>query len=316
MTRVGLVLGGGGVLGQAFHAGVLDALHGAGWDARGADVILGTSAGSQIGALLRAGVSGPDLAAATGGGAVSEEGARLLAPVRAEAGIPAPAPAAAAMPRMCSPALLRRLATRPARARVGLVIAALAPEGRRGTDRFVAGLAPLFPGDWPAAKLWITAIRLDTGERVVFGRDADLADVSVGQAVAASCAVPGFFRPAAIGGHRYVDGGCHSPTNLDLLAGEPLDVVVVSSPLSMDGRPRSPARALHSAELAVEAAKVRRAGTAVVVFQPDTRLARLMGRDSMDSRRAAAVVSASRDAAATSCRVAGGTPVSPAPPAG
>ena len=296
MARVGLVLGGGGVLGPAFHAGVLDALHEDGWDARTAAVILGTSAGSQVGALLRAGVSGPDLAAAVAGDDLSAEGTRLLAPVRAAGGIPAPAPRLSPMPRMASPALLRRLAARPGRARLGTVLAAVAPEGRRGTDAFVNGMAPLFPETWAARPLWITAVRLDTGERTVFGRPG-APPATVGEAVAASCAMPGFFRPVDIGGRRYVDGGCHSPTNLDLLAGEGLDTVIVSSPLSMTGRTPHPARALHSLELAVEASRVRRGGTEVIVVQPDAALARVVGPSSMDGRRARAVVEATRAAA-------------------
>lgn len=296
MGRVGLVLGGGGVLGQAFHAGVLEALAEAGWDPRGAEVILGTSAGSQIGALLRAGVAASDLAASIAGEPLSAEGARLLAPVRAAAGIPEPAPAPPGIPRMCAPRLLARLAARPSTARLGLVIAAVAPEGRRSTQRLVAGLEPLFGDEWPVRALWITATRLDTGERVVFGRPgAPVA--SVGEAVAASCAVPGFFAPVTIGGVRYVDGGCYSPTNLELLAGTGLERVVVSSPLSMEGLAPRPVRAFHRLELEAEAARVRRSGAAVLAFQPDRTVQAALGRHPMDYSRCAAVVAAARDMA-------------------
>src|SRR3954447_19721155 len=66
MTRVGLVLGGGGVVGQAYHSAVLAVLeHDFGFDARTAEVIVGTSAGSITGTLLRLGVSAEDLAAWT-----------------------------------------------------------------------------------------------------------------------------------------------------------------------------------------------------------------------------------------------------------
>ena len=51
MARVGLVLGAGGIVGQAYHAGVLAAIElDLGWDPREADVIVGTSAGSVVGA--------------------------------------------------------------------------------------------------------------------------------------------------------------------------------------------------------------------------------------------------------------------------
>src|SRR5690348_3959752 len=62
--RIALVLGAGGPVGHAFHAGALSALeHALGWDARSADLVVGTSAGAQVGGLLRAGLHGADLSA-------------------------------------------------------------------------------------------------------------------------------------------------------------------------------------------------------------------------------------------------------------
>jgi len=61
-VRVGIVLGAGGVTGDAFHRGVLRAVRDAGYDARDAEVIVGTSAGSMVGAFLRK----PGQRAATG----------------------------------------------------------------------------------------------------------------------------------------------------------------------------------------------------------------------------------------------------------
>src|SRR5438477_12660632 len=79
MARVGLVLGTGGVVGQAYHAGVLAALeHDLGWDPRTADVIVGSSAGSVTGTLLRLGVPAHDLAAFAVEAPLSVEGALLL----------------------------------------------------------------------------------------------------------------------------------------------------------------------------------------------------------------------------------------------
>src|SRR3954452_6088581 len=55
--RVGLVLGAGGVLGGAWLTGALAALADAtGWDPGSADRIVGTSAGSVIGALVASGL--------------------------------------------------------------------------------------------------------------------------------------------------------------------------------------------------------------------------------------------------------------------
>src|SRR5438874_8165099 len=56
MTKVGLVLGAGGTVGMAYHAGVLRALREVGgFAAEDADLVVGTSAGSVVGAYLRSG---------------------------------------------------------------------------------------------------------------------------------------------------------------------------------------------------------------------------------------------------------------------
>ena len=75
MARVGLVLGAGGIVGQAYHAGVLAALeHDYGWDPRSAEVIIGTSAGSITGSLLRSGIHASELAAWTVRAHLTDEG--------------------------------------------------------------------------------------------------------------------------------------------------------------------------------------------------------------------------------------------------
>jgi NTE family protein len=141
--------------------------------------------------------------------------------------------------------------------------------------------------------MWICAVHLDQGRRVVFGR-GDAPVTTVPDAVAASCAIPGFFQPVTIGGARYVDGGAHSPTNLDVLAGESLDLVIVSSPMSASrGAPRPApdlaARRLFRLYLSREATAVRRAGTPVVTFQPSTEDRAVMGYNAMDPTRRAPV---------------------------
>src|SRR4051812_39246681 len=79
MSRIGLVLGAGGLAGQAFQGGVLSTLsEELGWDPRSAGVIVGTSAGSFSGALLRLGVPACDLAAWAAQEALSAESQRLV----------------------------------------------------------------------------------------------------------------------------------------------------------------------------------------------------------------------------------------------
>lgn len=55
--KIGLILGAGGVLGGAWLAGTLHAIASeTGWDPGSADHIVGTSAGSMVGALIACGV--------------------------------------------------------------------------------------------------------------------------------------------------------------------------------------------------------------------------------------------------------------------
>ena len=302
VTRIGLVLGAGGVVGHAFHAGVLAELADAtGWDARDAEVVVGTSAGSVVGALLRAGVSPADLAARATGAPLSPQGARLAA----RAGGPAPVPSrpprrAGGLPRMASPGTFVRATFPPFRpVRPGALAAAALPAGRIDTEMVASGLRPLFAAGWPEAALWVCTVRLGTGRRVVFGRPGPPDGVAVADAVAASCAIPGYFEPVEIGGTRYVDGGAHSPTNADLLTAHDLDLVIVSSPMSVAGnrlRPSLdlPARRLARLYLGREAGRVRRAGTPVLAFQPVAADLAVMGLNAMDPTRREAVTRQAR----------------------
>jgi NTE family protein len=148
-------------------------------------------------------------------------------------------------------------------------------------------------------------MRLRDGKRVVFGRDPRPAP-HVAAAVEASSAIPGFFAPVEIGSERYVDGGAHSPTNADLLAGAGCDVVVVVSPMSMGGSvPVTTARASRwwwHRQLARELARIRQSGARVLVFEPTLDDLQAMGHtmDALDGTRMPAVVEqATRSAAAT-----------------
>ncbi len=293
MTRIGLVLGAGGVVGQAYHAGILTALaEVTGWDPRDAEVVVGTSAGSGAAALVRLGVAPSDLKRRACDEPLSPEARRLLG--RA----PAPAPIDLRPPRRgaggrrpAAPGLLRRAVTRPGSIRPGVLAAATLPEGQIRVDQLGDGLRAMYgSAHWPSEPTWICAVGLDDGQRVVFGR-AGSPSTDIGSAVQASSAIPGFFAPVQIGGTRYVDGGAFSPTNLDLVGGLGLDLVVVSSPMSAAGGGppslRSALRAPTGFLLGRETRSVRRKGTEVLVFQPTAADLAAMGANAMDfSRRA------------------------------
>ncbi len=297
MSRIGLVLGAGGAVGHAFHAGVLAGLaEVTGWDGRDAEVIVGTSAGSVVGALLRAGLSGPDLAAHSTEVAMSEEGRRITARGDAARNDQPPIPTRPqrrAFRGASAPSALVRAALQPWNARPGALAAAALPEGRVPTELVASGLRPLFT-KWPDRPLWIVAVDLERGRRVTFGREGAPTSTDVASAVAASCAIPAFFAPVSIGGVRYVDGGVHSPTNADLVSGLNLDLVVISSPMSVARTnprfaPDQPARRLARFRLVREVARIRRTGIPALTFQPTDADLAVMGLNAMDPDRRADV---------------------------
>ena len=167
MPRIGLVLGAGGSVGHAFHAGVLAGVSDAtGWDARDAEVIVGTSAGAVVGALLRATISPDDLAARATDTPLSPDGRRLLAHADSESGELAADPDATAT-RAASGDVGTECIRAAVRFSLGLCASARSwprrmPEGRVPTELVAASLRPLFDG-WPEQPLWINAVALETG---------------------------------------------------------------------------------------------------------------------------------------------------------
>ncbi|MHB8329841.1 MAG: patatin-like phospholipase family protein, partial [Acidimicrobiales bacterium] len=177
---------------------------------------------------------------------------------------------------------------RPWRVRPGAVMAGLLPAGRVPTTAIAEGVDALFDDGWPARALWVCAVRIDTGRLTLFGRRGS-PPARVGDAVAASCAIPGYFAPVTIEGVRYVDGGAHSLTNLTEVASEGLGLVVVIAPMARSGARRpglgALGRELNRFHLGLEARRVRRRGAAVIVFGPTAEDQVVMGANPMDPRR-------------------------------
>lgn len=294
MARIGIVLGAGGPLGQAYHLGVLTALTElSSWDARDCEALVGTSAGSLIGAYLRRGLSAADLAANMVGEQPSAQGQELLdrAGTASQVG-----PPHGFRPWPMAPSLLLRALRRPMR--LGVLGSALLPAGTTDVELVVERIRSLYlDADWPDDEFLVNAVRLRDGRRVTFGLD-DSPQADVATAVAASCALPGYLTPVVIGGDRYVDGCAHSPTNADLLVGRDLDLVVISSPQSVgrDVRRRLdlPLRIARRRYLAAEVASLRKAGAAVVVFQPGAADLAAMGLNPLNLERRAQVIEQAR----------------------
>lgn len=232
--RVALVMGSGGIVGGAFHAGVLKALEDTwGVDAREVDLIVGTSAGSISGALVAAGLSPSDLFRRETRQPLSVEGERLLGAARALRSPKRAATAAFGAPM--APHVMMSALAMPGRVAPGTALASLLPRGRVPTSHVADIVRGLFGGEWPnRVKLRVPVVDLDTGRRVVFDADGP---ATPEKAVAASCAVPAVFEPVEIDGTSYIDAGVHSSDNLDVLRDEAYDLVVVSSPMGIAEMP-------------------------------------------------------------------------------
>jgi len=81
-----------------------------------------------------------------------------------------------------------------------------------------------------AADLFIVATDLDSGQRAVFGRDTEPA-VPISLAIAASTALPVFYKPVRIHGHDYVDGGVRGNASLDVAIEHGATLIVCINPM-------------------------------------------------------------------------------------
>ncbi|MCA4133988.1 patatin-like phospholipase family protein [Arthrobacter sp. M4] len=259
-----LVLGGGGSTGNAWLIGVIAGLFDAGLDVTGADLVIGTSAGSTAAAQL-AGASPTELLSAilaaapqqrtdpvgSGSGRVSSAAGYMDRTAK----IIAAAEDAADMRRRMGAAALEMDA---------------ASDGS-GQSRWRATVAARLPIQrWPQRTVLITAVDAQTGEPVVFDRHSG---VELADAVAASCSSGFAYR---IGDHRYIDGGYRRNENADLAAG--YGRVLVLSPFG--GRTRTPLDwGLH---LAAQVDELRARGSRVATIFPDSDSEYMFGANAMD----------------------------------
>ena len=186
---LGLVMGGGGIVGIAWETGVLAGLREAcGFDPTSATVIMGSSAGSVIGAQAALGRNLDELV-----------DFQRRPPGSAAAARPAPD-----FTKGAQGEIIQLLMS--GRDDVGARIGALAREADvdLSEDEFVESFRPMLgTDDWPAVDLRVTSSNCETGQGVVWSRDSG---IGLARAVASSCAIPGFFPTVAFEGRRYMDG--------------------------------------------------------------------------------------------------------------
>lgn len=301
--RRGLVLGGGGVLGGTWAVGALHVMQEKyGFSANDVDVIVGTSAGSVLTALLGAGVTVEHLRKHYLGEAITD------GPLAGYAFDPGTATGGSrpGVPRLRGPGSprllglsLRRIGAIPTTA----VLSALLPEGSRSLERvghLIDAVTPM--GDWSSHQgVWVVAMDYEDGRRVVFGRPGSPV-VPLASAVMASCAIPGWFAPVTIGKRTYIDGGAVSATSIDVVAHAGLDEVYVVAPMvsfhmdrptSLTGRLERRWRQEVTKAALAEAERVRATGAQVRMIGPGPEDLAAIGANFMDSSRLVAVLETS-----------------------
>jgi len=288
--KLGLVLGAGGVTGAAYLAGALAALENdIGWDPRTAHAIVGTSAGALIGALLRGGVPAGDLAAWTVRSRLSDEGASVLAALERPEFDAVRLGQFLRLPRIPRPQAVWS-ALRNARRFDPL--RALMTHLHDGT-RDVEARLQFLGTDWPASAFSCCAVRRSDGRRHVFGPTLGPSG-GLAAAVAASCAVPGYFAPVDVDGVDYLDGGIASATNADVVPGD-VDLAIVLAPMA-SATPQHGfsldrlIRERTAGKLRDELAHLSARGIEHVVFAPGPETIALLGPDFMSDTATAEIV--------------------------
>lgn len=262
-----LVLGGGGAVGVAWEAGLLCALTDAGITASAFDVIVGTSAGSIVGARYADGL--PLRGASREGRPAKPSDKPLVDRERLDV---------VALGEIFKRWAGIDISSPEQSASIGEIV--------RGLDRsteaaFVASLETANAA-WPQRPpLWIVAVDTESGERRLF-RPGD--GVPLERAIAASSAVPGIFPAIEIDGKLYMDGQVHSSTNADVLV--PLRPQQVIAALPTNGVTGGGIGPHAERMLARETAALEQVGCAVVCVTPSAADGARLGKNLMDQGRA------------------------------
>jgi NTE family protein len=287
-----LVLGGGGILGEAWMGALLTGLQDAtGFDARECEGYVGTSAGSIVAALLAAGVEPrtrlgglpepPPVVASEAAGDAGPLTRVLQLGVTLGGAAAAPMAAIGLRSTEAAGALMRRAALRR-----------VAP-GRRSLERLGQELENV-GASWDG-RLSVAAVEVESGRRVMFGAPG-APPASVGAAVQASCAIPGVFRPVVVGGRSYVEGGVWSPTNLDRAPAARGTRVLCLNPTGSlglsAGTPFAAVGHVSRTLAGIEALTLERRGAHVTTVSPGAAAQAAMGPNLMDAGPRSQVIAA------------------------
>jgi len=251
-----LVLGGGGVTGIAWLTGLLFALENNGLDINKFDQIIGTSAGSAVGAQISSGTSLEDLYQ------------RQIDPGKQVAEL-TPTISSLSLILKLLPALLSWRNPEKFRQRIGNM--ALKAKTVSSTERLNVIEARLPNHEWPSLDLKLVAIDAADGKALCFDKNSQ---VSLVDAVAASCAVPGVWPPVKIHQNDYIDGGMRSADNADYAKNAKTVLILTPAGAKYFSMPGS--------SLTQEINILKESGSSVLFVKPDPNSLRAMGANPLN----------------------------------
>lgn len=258
-----LVLSGGGITGIAWELGILLGLEDGGVDAKDVELIIGTSAGSSVGAQITSDLS------------LEELYNLQLKPIDETKEIQLQFDGIE-FRKMMAAAIMSSPDSKTARARIGE--AALSATTMSEEERLEQTASRLPNHEWdPERKLIINTVNALTGEWVTFNQDSN---VPLLLAVTASSAVPGIYPPTTINNQRYIDGGMSSGTNADLAKGYDLVLILVAEPSMIQG---VMGPTMHRITFDKELAELKESGSRVMVITPDKNSLKAKGPNPLDA---------------------------------
>jgi NTE family protein len=294
------VLGGGGVLGFAWLVGALTAVHHELELLPGPnDLLIGTSAGAVAAGLLGCGVEVDAIRRHQLGMPLPQDPPVDWNYETDSGGRIPPRPGL----RPGSPRLVWGGIRHPALVPPVVALSGLLPTGRATLEPIQRMLMSMTAGrlgsdEWAPRPTWIVATDYLSGRRIVFGRTGDpTAELPV--AVCASCAIPAWYAPVRIDGRTYIDGGTASNASVDLVPPGAYDEVYVLAPMAAvrPDNPRSPVAMIErrvrraiTRGIMQDVARLRAAGSRVVLLTPGPEDLALMGANLMNPRRRVAVL--------------------------
>lgn len=202
----GLVLGGGGIYLASWMAGYFRTLKANGIDIANADIAVGTSAGSLIGAVLL-------------GGRLEKFAAELEVLGKDPALFAKLIPAVPPNPSQLRARAIANSATEATPEVIQSIgRAAMAARNPAGPADYFAHVQELLgETTWPSPNLHTTANDCYTGQRLVVSHDSG---IPISHACAASSSLPGSMGPTWLDNRLCMDGGiCQTSTHSDVVAG-------------------------------------------------------------------------------------------------